>query len=171
LPPSRSIRRARAWAEDAALRLWVVDAAADAGAWIEARSLVGPADWLVLTKADLPRGADAAAATAAAWERRVVVREVSSATGEGVAALAEALAARLADDLSGAEFPAVTRERHAALLTEALTHLRRGQAALERPELAAEDLRLAGRALARVAGRIGAEDILDRIFASFCIGK
>jgi tRNA modification GTPase len=32
-------------------------------------------------------------------------------------------------------------------------------------------LRLAARALARVAGRIGAEDILDRIFASFCIGK
>ena len=38
-------------------------------------------------------------------------------------------------------------------------------------ELAAEDVRLAARALARVTGRIGAEDILDVVFSSFCIGK
>ena len=39
------------------------------------------------------------------------------------------------------------------------------------PELMAEDLRLAVRALGRITGRIGVEDILDVIFAEFCIGK
>jgi tRNA modification GTPase len=38
-------------------------------------------------------------------------------------------------------------------------------------ELAAEDLRLAARALAKVAGRVDVEDVLDVVFASFCIGK
>ena len=58
------------------------------------------------------------------------------------------------------------------LLREALAHLRRGAGgAWTTPELAAEDLRLAARALARVTGRIGAEDVLDGVFASFCIGK
>jgi tRNA modification GTPase len=35
----------------------------------------------------------------------------------------------------------------------------------------AEDVRLAARALGRISGRIGAEDVLGRVFASFCIGK
>jgi len=35
----------------------------------------------------------------------------------------------------------------------------------------AEDLRLAARALARITGRVDVEDILDRIFRDFCIGK
>ena len=47
----------------------------------------------------------------------------------------------------------------------------RAQAGLDTPELAAEDLRLAARALERITGRIGADDILGVIFASFCIGK
>ncbi len=39
------------------------------------------------------------------------------------------------------------------------------------PELAAEDLRLAARALGRITGRLGVEDMLDVIFRDFCIGK
>jgi tRNA modification GTPase len=88
-----------------------------------------------------------------------------------IEALTALMAERVPADLTGTEFPAVTRQRHAALLEEALAHLRRARAMLETAELAAEDLRLAARALGRVAGRIGAEDILDVIFASFCIGK
>jgi tRNA modification GTPase len=38
-------------------------------------------------------------------------------------------------------------------------------------ELAAEDLRLALRALGRITGRVGVEDILDVVFRDFCIGK
>jgi tRNA modification GTPase len=38
-------------------------------------------------------------------------------------------------------------------------------------ELIAEDVRLAARALERLAGQISSEDVLDRVFSSFCIGK
>jgi len=38
-------------------------------------------------------------------------------------------------------------------------------------ELAAEDLRLALRALGRIVGRVDVEDVLDVIFRDFCIGK
>ncbi|MCH8002416.1 MAG: hypothetical protein IIA34_12250, partial [Proteobacteria bacterium] len=39
------------------------------------------------------------------------------------------------------------------------------------PELVAEDLRLALRALGRITGRVDVEDVLDAIFRDFCIGK
>ena len=39
------------------------------------------------------------------------------------------------------------------------------------PELLAEDLRLALVALGRITGRVGVEDMLDKLFAEFCIGK
>jgi tRNA modification GTPase len=42
---------------------------------------------------------------------------------------------------------------------------------LDMPELAAESLRIASQALERLVGRIDAERVLDRLFASFCIGK
>ena len=38
-------------------------------------------------------------------------------------------------------------------------------------ELAAEDLRLAARALGRITGRIDVEELLDVVFRDFCIGK
>jgi tRNA modification GTPase len=39
------------------------------------------------------------------------------------------------------------------------------------PELAAEDLRLAVRALGRLTGHVDVEDLLDVVFGDFCIGK
>jgi tRNA modification GTPase len=164
------VRRARAWASDADLRLWVVDAAEAGGAWREAGDLVRPGDMLLLNKSDLEPGRDAAAALGALDESSERF-EVSAETGGGLAALREALGRRVAADLGGVEFPAVTRTRHARVLAEALAHLDRASRTLETPELAAEDLRLAARALERITGRIGAEDVLDVIFGSFCIGK
>ena len=57
-------------------------------------------------------------------------------------------------------------------LADACRALHRASGALGRaPELAAEDLRQAGLALGRIAGRIDPEQVLDEVFASFCIGK
>jgi tRNA modification GTPase len=56
-------------------------------------------------------------------------------------------------------------------LSEAIQRLESAVAMAGDPELAAEDVRLAARALDRITGRIGPEDVLDRIFATFCIGK
>lgn len=154
------VRRARDWAAGAALRLWVLDPAAvdDEGA-----DLVRPGDLAVLNKADLG---------AAPTPEDLEALTVSGLTGEGLDALQGWLAARIAADLSGADFPAVTRARHRRRLTEARDHLIRARAALDQgAELAAEDVRLAIGALEQIAGRIGVEDVLGEVFASFCIGK
>lgn len=66
--------------------------------------------------------------------------------------------------------PLLTRARHKAGVLEAVQCL---QAALQQdwPELRGEELRLAMRALGRLTGHVGVEDLLDTIFGQFCIGK
>jgi tRNA modification GTPase len=97
---------------------------------------------------------------------------VSTVTGEGLQALQAWIAERVSRDLSGADFPAVTRERHRLRLAEALQAVRSARRGLEAgPETAAEDLRRSASALARVTGAIDVEDVLGEVFASFCIGK
>jgi len=66
--------------------------------------------------------------------------------------------------------PPLTRARHREALVEAEQALGR---ALGAPEvaLAAEDLRLAMRALGRITGTVRIDELLDVIFRDFCIGK
>ncbi|MEH6404835.1 MAG: tRNA uridine-5-carboxymethylaminomethyl(34) synthesis GTPase MnmE [Sneathiella sp.] len=71
-------------------------------------------------------------------------------------------------DTSGA--PSLTRLRHRLALEECSSALKRFDLAPD-PELAAEDVRLAARALGRITGRVDVEDILDVVFGDFCIGK
>ena len=164
---TEGVRRARAWAESAALRIWVIDGSAGDGAWREGADLVRPGDLLAMNKADLPPGPDRAAVAAEGLQPIEV-----AATADEAEPLRVALSGRVIGDLAGADFPAVTRARHEALLSDALARLRQvDAAALETPELAAEDLRLAARAMGRITGRIGAEDVLDVVFGAFCIGK
>lgn len=167
---SEGVRRARGWAEGADLRLWVVDRAEDSGLWREALDLVRQGDFCILNKSDQPLGNDEAAAIQASKDRGVDVISLSL-LAEGGSTVEAALSVRVRHDLSGAEFPAATRARHEALLREARGHLARALSQLDEPELAAEDARLAARSLARISGRIGAEDILGGVFATFCIGK
>ena len=95
---------------------------------------------------------------------------ISALSGAGIAALWSTLEAetrRLAG-LSGE--PVLTRARHRVALMQAVDHLSR---ALDRPwpELRGEELRLAVRALGRLTGAVGVEDVLDSVFGQFCIGK
>jgi len=94
---------------------------------------------------------------------------VSALTGDGIAALIESLTGRVAADFDLAA-PLLTRARHRAALDEAHGALIRALAA-PFPELRAEDLRLAWRSLGRITGTVDVEDLLDVIFADFCIGK
>ena len=64
-----------------------------------------------------------------------------------------------------------TRLRHRELLAEALERVQHALALQDDLELAAEDVRLASRALDRITGRIDPEEVLGRVFSSFCIGK
>ncbi|MFN3930400.1 MAG: tRNA uridine-5-carboxymethylaminomethyl(34) synthesis GTPase MnmE [Brevundimonas sp.] len=157
---AEGVRRARARAEQAELRLWVRAPGDPEGS---AAAYARPDDLMVFTKADIER-----AALPPDGESLIV----STTTGEGLGALHDWLAARLARDLSGGDFPAVTRERHRRRLTEALAAVEAGRRALDlAPEMAGDDLRRAVDSLARVTGAIGVEDILGEVFTTFCIGK
>jgi tRNA modification GTPase len=164
------VRRAKAWAYGADLRLWIVDQGASDGAWIDAAALVRDRDLCLLNKSDLPAGSDAAAARRVARDLGAEVLSLSVTTSDP-AALRDRLTRRVVRDLIGGDFPAATRQRHRELLTEGRAHLGRALENLTEPELAVEDIRLTLRALERIAGRVGPEEVLGRVFASFCIGK
>lgn len=94
----------------------------------------------------------------------------SALTGVGLSALEARLAEAAAKAFDSGPPPAITQARHRIALTDCVEALRRWEQA-PAPELAAEDIRLAMRALGRVVGIIDVEDVLDRIFSAFCIGK
>jgi tRNA modification GTPase len=152
------IQRAEAKARDADLRIIVserIDGLSDF------RALEQAGDLRVWTKADLRR----------AGVSHEGALSVSSETGEGVDALLTEVASRIGVG-TGLEEGALTRIRHVDSLREAALCLERALQATGAPaELVIEELRLAARALGRVTGRIGVEDVLDAIFAQFCIGK
>ena len=169
---AEGVRRAKAWAESADLRLWVVDGSASEGAWREALDLVRQGDLLVLSKSDLEPGADTAEAEDAADAEELVPVLASATTNEGTAELRSALERRVVRDLAGAGPITATRLRHRRLLNEAAVHLERalGVGAID-PELMADDVRLAARSLEALVGKVDSEAVLGEVFASFCIGK
>lgn len=162
---AEGVRRARAWATEADLRLWIVDASASDGAWRFAEDLVEPDDLLILNKTDLPEGTDARATRALGYETLEV------AVTQSAGPVRERLTERVIGALSASEFPAATRLRHAERLRDARARIASALGNTKAVELAAEDVRLAARALAQVTGQVDPEDVLDRVFSSFCIGK
>ena len=156
------VRRALARAEHADIKLLVFDG----GQWptvdAETAKLIDEGSICVLNKADLLREPEPVAIAGRA------ALKLSCRTGLGLEALIEAITAAAKGAMSGGEM--LTRARHRAAVSEAKAALDRARAA-QALELKAEDLRLAVRAIGRIAGRIDVEDVLDLIFKEFCIGK
>ena len=159
---AEGVRRARQWAGAADLKIAVF--AADS-AVNEADGIDIDEDTIIaVNKIDLaePKWTSA--------QSGIGVFPISVQSGAGVEAfltgLGEAVEARLGQSTA----PLLTRARHREAVGECLAALRRSRAA-DLPELAAEDLRLAVRALARITGAVDVEDLLDIVFREFCIGK
>lgn len=99
---------------------------------------------------------------------------LSALTGEGLDTLHTAIVSILSTyEVSAEDSVFVMRERHRELIESAANSIDRALKALTTapPELTAQDLRDAIIALSEVMGTITTEDILDHIFADFCIGK
>ncbi len=100
---------------------------------------------------------------------------VSAMTGEGIANLQNAILRRLAPDgLIAPESGGITNIRHEALLRESLEALDNAHKAVEfriPHEMLLLDLYAALRPIDAVTGATTADDILNRIFSTFCIGK
>lgn len=148
------VERALARGRVADLRIILLDDPAD-----PLPVVPGEDDLVVIGKADLRRFENC--------------RMISARTGEGIEALIGEVGTVLARRSLGSG--SLVRERHRLAAIQAIQALESAQDELdggaERLELAAEELRRAIRALDSLVGRIGVEDVLGEIFASFCIGK
>ena len=165
---AEGVRRALARAEEADLRLGVVEGSQPAGSLLTA---LRDGDLLVRSKADL-FGPPASRRPVPPHAGETLAVHISAKTGDGLAELHDLLIARVAEALGREEAPVLTRARHRRLVEEARAALERAIPELLRgPELAAEDVRVAAHAIGRLTGRIDVEDLLDEIFSSFCIGK
>jgi tRNA modification GTPase len=99
----------------------------------------------------------------------------STLSGEGIAALEDAIARFvLGGSVLSSESVLVTSARHQDALRRAADHLRASTISLEQSvplDFVSIDLRAAFEALGEVTGETASEDLLDRIFSEFCIGK
>ena len=167
---AEGIRRTRAEIARADRVLFVVDAATDpaATAYTDERATLpeGVPVTLVFNKVDLPTALEVVVPGVDAQLR------LSARTGEGLAALRAHLQAAIG--YSPTDTGAVSaRARHLEALTRARATLEAACTLLaqRRGELVAEELRLAQRALGEITGEFTSDDLLGRIFGSFCIGK
>ena len=151
---AEGVRRARQRAKEADLRLALVTSHDDKSEFDGDLWLLGQADRL-------------------AWaDARAGELCVSSVTRLGLDELESILTQRAQADLGKFEAAPLTRLRHHEAVREGVAALDRAlTASVHAPELVAEDLRLAARALGRVTGRVDMEDVLDRLFSQFCVGK
>ncbi len=95
---------------------------------------------------------------------------VSALRGDGIAALRSWLAEWAQSVLRPGEPALLSHARHRAAFEAAAMALEHAAAA-DDPVLRAESLRQAAHAFGRIAGRVDVDDVLDRIFSRFCIGK
>ena len=95
---------------------------------------------------------------------------ISAKTGYGIEQLKIAVLGAAGWGSEG-EDTFLARERHLQALQGALTHLRHAEEVADAPELIAEELKLAQRHLDSICGEFSSDDLLGRIFSSFCIGK
>jgi tRNA modification GTPase len=165
------VRRAQAEIKQADRILWVFDDRSDPQHLTLDRSRLpaGIALTLVRNKIDLTGKEPSMVESGLEVEISLAAK-----TGQGIDLLRAHLkqSAGLEGKDGDGEFMA--RRRHLEALAQAAEHLQQGRHALDEEqaaELLAEELRLAQQALAEITGEFTADDLLGRIFSSFCIGK
>lgn len=165
------VRRAWKALEQAELVLFVVDDRAGVTSTDEdlmERLPCGPEVLLIRNKCDLSARPPARDATDKSVELRL-----AAASGAGLELLTAEIK-RSAGLSAGTEGLFSARTRHLDALQRTLAYAHDAQRRLlegATPELAAEELRLAQQALSEITGAVSSDDLLGRIFSSFCIGK
>jgi tRNA modification GTPase len=166
------VRRALAEIERADRILLVTDATADEDPLAVAREERLPLERVTLVRNKIDLTGVAPGVEPAGTVGAPPVIRISALTGSGLGDLVAHLkaAAGWRDD----EGVFSARRRHLDALRRTADLLEHGAAALAAGgagELLAEDLRLAHDALGEIVGRVSSDELLGRIFASFCIGK
>ncbi len=168
---SEGVKRAEQRIADADIVVFVFDGASTSSEVKKAgqRAEALAASIVVANKMDL---LETSVLEDAALRFATPVFAVSARTGAGVDALVERLSAKAGEIAGTGEDSVITRLRHRHALEHCRDSLERAlRADPDYPELAGEDMRGAVHALGRITGRVDVEDLLDVIFADFCIGK
>ena len=161
---AEGMARARSRAAAADIRVMVADPGGPLP--VDALQSLSRGDYLIWSKSDLSAKPPELAAPAG-----VNILRLSAQTGAGLVEFVESITEFVSRETQG-DGPALTRARHVGAVEDALSALSRARENVEAaPELAAEDARLAARALGAITGAVGVEDVLGEIFSSFCIGK
>ncbi len=128
---------------------------------------------LILNKVDLPVVTPSTALLVHCPKKRIV--ETAIPEDKGLDALKSTICEELlGGELSVGESPIVTNARHQEALRRASEGLNYAIESLENgipPDLVAVDLRISLEGLGDIVGKTTTEDILDRIFSQFCVGK
>ncbi len=95
---------------------------------------------------------------------------ISAKNNENIAVITDKISAYFSEMYDKSSSRLITRQRYKEALLECVENLARFNLQKE-IELAAEDIRLACRAIGKITGRVEVDEILDKIFSSFCIGK
>ncbi|QDL91307.1 tRNA uridine-5-carboxymethylaminomethyl(34) synthesis GTPase MnmE [Paroceanicella profunda] len=148
------IARARSRAESADIRIFLLPPDEALGEMV---SLHRAGDILVHTKCDLQSPSSGLA--------------ISAQTGLGLSELLHEVSTRLS--ARSAAPSCLIRDRHRVALGHAVAHLDDAATRMHEgsDDLAAEDIRAATHAVDVLVGRVDIENVLDEIFASFCLGK
>ncbi|MBI4437150.1 MAG: tRNA uridine-5-carboxymethylaminomethyl(34) synthesis GTPase MnmE [Candidatus Omnitrophica bacterium] len=169
------IRRSRSYLERADLILLVLDGSEPETHEDETllHQIEGRPSLCVVNKKDLPQQLNLKRLFDVKNGKRVV--NVSAITGEGIAHLEEAISQMVWQGKTfSSEGSLVTNVRHQEALTRAVEAL---HSAMEHlchpapPEIVAVDLREALENVGEIVGEVFTEDLLDKIFSQFCIGK
>jgi len=157
---SEGVRRALARAEDAALKIVMLDTTnIDA----ESLKLIDEKTIVIINKSDL-------ANQQPDLPQNIQQISISLLGKNNLQEMLSILEKEISSRYALTESPSITRARHREALIKAIEAL--AKFSLDKPiELIAEDLRYAANAIGQITGKIDVEDILDKIFSSFCIGK
>lgn len=127
----------------------------------------------VLNKADLDTKVSDESVRALVGDAPLV--RVSAKTQQGLNDLTAAIATVVFGAADAGENEVMLfRARHYDAVRQALSHIQRAEGAIVEGsplELVASDLGLAATAMASITGEVTSEDVLDRVFADFCLGK
>lgn len=166
LVEAEGIRRAVKAAEEADACL-IVHPAGSAEPLAGGFETLAQKSFLALSKADLG-GSGTGVPDFVAGAGRFTL---SAKTGEGLDKFLDALTHSVSAAMSSREAPVLTRLRHRRAVEDCAEALKRFETVTHDAVLAAEEVRLAARSVARITGRVDVEDLLDVIFRDFCIGK
>lgn len=161
------VNRAVTAVSEADLVVWICD---ERGEWPDeaAQNIDSDAIW-IRNKGDIGGMLDSGT------QLSLISHVVSAQQGEGIAELLSTIESAAAARFELTEDFGVSRQRHADCVERCAGHIVAALNLVEssgvEAELLAEELRLAGRCLAAIGGVIDVEDVLDRIFGEFCIGK